>query len=389
MTDKRIAMISKYAIEISPTLKSICSYLSEQTSRPVDVIIDDLHRNPSFTSPAMRLFQLKPAWLCGAHRPRKSRDIVSRARNRLSRYAARLKSALGDAIVRRRLKRFRDSYDVIFCIEAATLLSLDRAGFDLSNVVYVSLEGTDSVRRRTSLPRVLALLKRCAFCTIQSKERRKGLESDLGGELDFEYLPVCGRPVPVSERATRQPDARQRPKIVHSGYFAKWSCLREFVAAYADSGLAADTPLYLQGHAMGTTSYLADIRRAADPLPLVWVDDSYYADEEHRDLLARYDIGVALYKNLSGSSNWENLIFSSGKIASYLWAGLAVITNLDAPLTASPPFLKVDEITPDEVRAAVERYAHDRELYAASAFAIAEEHYNFDRCMAKVMARIG
>ena len=68
------------------------------------------------------------------------------------------------------------------------------------------------------------------------------------------------------------------------------------------------------------------------------------------------DIGVALYSNVNNTINWQNLIFSSGKIANYLWAGLAIITNIESDITLKPPFLKISNLEPRELNQALQQY---------------------------------
>ena len=50
--------------------------------------------------------------------------------------------------------------------------------------------------------------------------------------------------------------------------------------------------------------------------------------------------GLAFYKSPSDDThvrvNWDNLIFSSGEIAAYLWTGLEVLKDNDVPLSRKP-----------------------------------------------------
>jgi hypothetical protein len=88
------------------------------------------------------------------------------------------------------------------------------------------------------------------------------------------------------------------------------------------------------------------------------------------------------------SSNWNNLIFSSGKIATYLWAGLAVLTNIDHPLTKSPPFLYIPEITSEAILNALHTYQTSIIDYQNAAFKCAKKYYNLDISMGNIYKTI-
>ncbi len=388
MTDSlrapRLAIVSVgYPVEISPTIKALCSYLAETRGVPVDVITDDLRRDTAFTSPDMRIHQLRPHWLAGRRRWRAD-TLPGRAGNRLLNMIRVFETRIGDIVMRSRLRHRLHRYDVFLCVEAKTLRLLTEAGGDPASVAYLSLEGADILREVFPGDSAASLLNRCRFCIIQSPERRAGIERELKTTLNVEYLPVCRRPAPELPPAMVRDDLR----IIHSGYFAAWSCLREFLFAFGQSGVARTDPVYLQGHASGTEDYLAEVRHLAASLPHATVDTGFYPDQAHQSLLTGHDIGLAFYEDPRGTANWQNLVFSSGKIANYLWAGLAVFTNLEHPLTRRPPFLALDPRRPEAIAQAVERVRQDRLRYRDAARRVAEEHYNLDRHMRPIMDRI-
>jgi hypothetical protein len=78
----------------------------------------------------------------------------------------------------------------------------------------------------------------------------------------------------------------------------------------------------------------------------------------------------------------------SGKIAAYLWAGLAVITNIRYDLTCDAPFLYVENLSPESLRTALDRYRAAPDRYHRKAMEIAEQYYDIRKYLDRIWERI-
>lgn len=354
---RKTAMICyEYAFEVSPTLKNICTYLFDQEGMEVDVYVDQLYRERHFKMSGVNIIEVLS---CG---------FLSRFVRGLSEHTRR---KLYTWYVRKRL----GGYERIIVSDFTALVLVDEMGADLSRVVYVSLESTDLISR---YPLELArrLLGSCSLRIIQSRERAEDLTRYLGIPLPFEYLPVSSRP----SNFKRNPDVGTL-KIIYSGYIADWACIAEFVAAIRDSSLLEKVSLTIQGHAIGTEGYLESLVKTISVLPNVKIDTGYYDDAQYMKMLSQHDVGLAFYKNLSGSSNFENMILSSGKISNYLWSGLAVMTNIDAKETHRLPFIYMEPSDADKLCSVLDSFRVNRDEYVAASFDLARAHYDFDAYM--------
>ena len=283
---------------------------------------------------------------------------------------------------RQSLGRVISRYSRLFAVDFVSLDLLHAAGCDLSRVIFLSLEGTDFMQPYDKA-HVAKLLDRCALRIVQSRERGDDINTYLRSALSFAYLPVSCRFQPLNRAPG--PD---RLQLIYSGYFAEWACLSELLAAYRDSACFEICSLLLQGHSLGTADYLSRVQKEAALLPETIIDTSYYSDDAHAELLVRHHAGLAFYKNIHDTANFENLILSSGKVAAYLWSGLAVITNIRSEFSNRPPFVFVDLSDPGSLRDAVERIDADRDLYADAAYRMANSVYNFDVYMAAICEKM-
>ncbi len=360
----RIAVVSyRYSVEVSPTLKNICSYLYDHGFGQVDVFVDRLYRKENYRAYGANIITLLDKFL--DWRPLRN---LSGSPAEKKAFQIFLRENLVD-------------YDVVFAAEFSNVAMLHNAGFDLSRVVCLNLEGADSIRHGKDLP--IERLLHCAFFIAPSKERADDLQKYLGANLDFEYLPVSLRPVELKGRSHCD-----ELNIIYSGYFAEWAGLLEFLEAYRKSGAYEYSSLLLQGHSMGTDGYLEAVRKDAEIVPRLKIDTSFYEDKDYMDLLAKQDVGIAFYKNLEGTENFTNLIFSSGKIASYLWSGLAVLTNVEAPETKEPPFIYVRDFSEHEIKQGLHYVRDNRKLFRDSAYELASKKYNFDTCIKRIVERV-
>jgi hypothetical protein len=364
MSGTATAMICyRYAFKVSPTLKNICAYLYEVEGTTVDVIVDDIHCDENLQLPGVKVVDI-----CAEPCFRFFLNPLFRM-DKKKRFLRTVKSRIG-------------GYSRVLVVDFLALEMLGSIGHDLSNVIFISLEGTEYIQQYDKAY-AADLLSRCAFCIVQSRERASAINNYLSSSIIFEYLPVSCR-----YQALNRTPGRGRLELIYSGYLAEWACLSELMAAYQHSRSYEISSLLLQGHSFGTNNYVARVKREAACIPRVAVDTSYYSDAAHAQLLAEYDAGLAFYRNIHGTDNFENLILSSGKIASYLWNGLAVLTNVDSEYSTKPPFVFVDLNDDTILRNALEGIAADRELFMNAAHEMANKLYNFDIYMAVVYARM-
>lgn len=375
MKTKKIAIISyNYSVETSPFIISVCSYLSDK-GYETDIILDRLSRNYSFTIPNTKIIKLFSFWKFNGiwkylvHRFNGVMDFDNRL------FASRLRKIIF-------------GYDLVFCMEFWSLGAVSKTGFPLSKCIYCSLEGL-ACTRPFELEYVRQLISSCAFSIIASEERGKDIDKHLGINIDWEYVPVSIRTpaqlTGITKRITERKESTLR--IIQSGYFAEWACLTGFLAAFKMTG-KDNVDLYLHGNKTGTEMYYKRILSQIEGMGNVTIDLNYYDSDTHLKFLSQFDIGLAFYKNYINSTDWDNLLFSSGKIASYLWAGLAVLTNIDHPHTQHPPFLYLNEITPACISEALETYKNNKERYRNAAVEHARKFYNLDIYMKKIEQRI-
>lgn len=341
----------RYAIEVSPSVKNLCTFLHDQ-GMEVTVFIDTLHRNREFTLPGVRL-------ICSTD------------------------GSDGESFTRF-IRREAAGYSVYMAVDFLSCMYLAWAGLPLDRTVFLSFEGVDFLK---NYPRehALSLLQSCWLRVVQSPERGETLSRYLDYPLDFQYLPVSLRPVPHTD--LRPVD--DGINILYSGYIAHWASLDGLLDT-CTSGMLRDVGgrLVIHGHTMGTDSYAAHIAaRAATVDGITYLDD-FFDDSRYDQFLSLFNVGIAWYDDPNGTGNFENLIFSSGKIASYLWHGMAIITNIDHEMTRRPPFFHMSTWEPAQFAASLARFAGNRALYRAEALNMARQLYNFDHHMQPIMARI-
>lgn len=354
----------RYAFKVSPTLKNICSFLHETEGTTVEVIVDSTYSDEGFELPGVEIIDTgaQPCYkyfLKPLLRMDKKRHFQHVVRSRISRYSR------------------------VFAVDFLALEILNQAGYDLSKVIFLSLEGTDYMQHYGKA-HTAELLARCAMRIVQSRERADDINVYLSSSLAFEYLPVSCRFQPLNRTHGRD----DRLQLIYSGYFAEWACLSELLTAYRRSGTFEIAPLLLQGHAIGTEGYLLRVKKEAADTPATAVDTSYYSDAAHAELLAKYHVGLAFYKNIHETANFDNLILSSGKVATYLWNGLAVLTDIPSEYSNRPPFVFVDLSDASSLRKAVVRIDAERESFRDAAYQMANTVYNFDTYIAGICEKM-
>jgi ubiquinone/menaquinone biosynthesis C-methylase UbiE len=342
----RIAfVIMYYAFEVSPTIKELIRYFKDYNYK-VDIITEKLYRDENFIMEDVEIFTLN------------SLDGLD--------YAA-----------------FMNKYKYIFAVDYLSLEFLNNYPQLSSEIVYLSLESTQFIlKKEKSISK--QLLEKCQFGIIQSKEREQDFLKHFNNQLSlqFEYLPVSLRPINNYQKMSMN-------KIIYSGYLCEWSGIIEFLNLLSASKFNNFFEFTIQGHSMGTESYVHDIKEKIIKSGNIKLDVDYYSDEDHNCLLSAHNIGLAFYKTLDEGANWNNLLFSSGKIASYLWNGCAVITNIDHELTRNPPFILVKNLTDiSSLNKGLNAFISNPQLYYDESLKLADKFYNMDLYAKKILTRL-
>lgn len=362
----------RYAVETSPTVKNLAQLL-HASGHEVVIVIDMFYRNVQFQPDYAEVVSLKDSLPLNA----------LRLMNRLP-FG---KAALGKYFMRRELKRQLQGADHLFLVEAFSLGALMDVGVDVSRAAFMFLENTQmlSIVAQTQ-PRVQEEVLKCAVHIIQSKERGADVNRALNASLSFSYLPVSLRPL----SALPSPNG-DTLKVVFSGYFAPWSQVLETIDLAHALRTKLSLTLTMRGHIVGDSDYLDQVKQKMDALnvhDIATLDTSYLSDADHLPFLASHHVGVAFY-GPAESDNWENLIFSSGKIATYLWAGLPVLTDVDDALTYDWPFINIKQHSLETITAMLREVVAHPETYRAKARAMAEQYYNFDAHAHSMLLRMG
>lgn len=362
----------RYAVETSPTVKNLAQLL-RACGHDVVIVIDMFYRNVQFQPDYAQVVSLKDSLPLNALR------LINRIPFG--------KEAIAKYFMRRELKRQVQKADHLFLVEAFSLGAVMEVGTDVSRAAFMFLENTQmlSIVAQTQ-PRVNQEVLKCAVHIIQSKERGADVNRSLNAALNFSFLPVSLRP--VAALAAPRGDTL---KIVFSGYFAPWSQVLETLDLVHQLRTMLPLQLNMRGHIVGDSDYLDQVKQKMDALQLhdiATLDTTYLSDAEHLPFLASHHVGVAFY-GPAESDNWENLIFSSGKIATYLWAGLPVLTDVDDDLTADWPFINIKKHSITQVASMLREAVAQPEDYRAKARAMAQQYYNFDAHAHSMLQRMG
>ncbi|MBI2966758.1 MAG: hypothetical protein HYY40_02960 [Bacteroidetes bacterium] len=366
---KKISIVCYYyCFELSPVLKNICTFFYDKFHLKIDVFVENIYRDKLVKVKGANIFSLSD------HYPLRSffyKNILQLSQINSFKY-----------FIKNKIRR----YDLIFAVDFLSLLCLYDVGFDLKKVVFLSFEGIDFMKISTlKKSHIYALLESCKMRIIQNKERAEDVSNYLEKNLVFNFLPVSQR----QEKVISRKGLQNRIQIIYSGYFAEWSGLREFLYGYKLSGSFNMCDLVLQGHSIATEKYLAELHEIILSISGCTIDECFYSDAEHLNLLADKHVGLAFYNNIGNSSNFENLITSSGKIASYLKSGLAILTNINEDITKKPPFIYIENYSPEYIRIALETINANREQYAQAAFDLVSRLYDFDRYISSILVQLG
>jgi hypothetical protein len=372
---KPAVLAFEYLTSASPTTRGIAAWLREragscdlvtnhpQNLPPEGLVVLDVPAVRRVPWPARGLRGLRRAW---RRRARAAR--WDRARDRLA-------AVIG-------------AYDMVVAGEFDSLKLLDDAGYPLEQVVYLSLESSQ-VAEQHEPQSVRRCLEGCRLRLIQGPERHRELEAALGYELDFAYLPVSVRPPSIDARDVQRPaPPAGGARLVHSGYVCDWSGLAECLAGLTAGRLLARFPVRIHGHALGTEDYRDELVARYGGRAGVTFDGAWYEDDAHTAMLARHHVGLAFYLPHADVPNWRNLVTSSGKIAAYAWAGLAIVTNLDGSGTDEPPFVPCPDFDPGTLQDALGRVAAGPDRYRTAALALARRTYDLDAALDRLQDRL-
>ncbi|MGM0588341.1 MAG: hypothetical protein ACQETE_08010 [Bacteroidota bacterium] len=330
------------AIEIATTTKQILSYLVDQ-GHHVNLVIDKTYIKSSYYLDQVYQYQI--------HRSGNAcLDKINILKDRF--------------LSSRRISKS----DIVICIEIRALLYLKRNGFDISKVIFFSMESMHNVSDGNR-EEINSAMDSTMVNVIQSEERMSDLNKALDADHKFMYLPVSYRPKEIQFYNNRE------NKILYSGYLAEWSGLKEFIV---NCKWDDDVRVEIQGHDLKTGYYTNELRRLSEKKNIT-IDTDYIDDSDYFDFLSQYGWGIATYMNLHDSDNWNNLIFSSGKIAAYLWCGMGLITNINVPPDMDIPVQKIDLSRGTKISA-----EFDKSIFIKSRNA-AYKYYNFDNYFSEIM----
>lgn len=350
-----------YTVEISFTVKNLCAYFRDR-GYAVNLVTDSLIRS-DFHIQGVSVFNLK----CEKVAPQRFALINSWLEYRRNKKLSKS------------LRKLMAPDATILCIEAKSLFALNSAQVELGKVVYFFLENlqvVDSVTKGRAL--FETLVTKCKTLVIQSKERGKDVNDDLSVPLNYVYMPVSFRPEYSTQKVL---PAKGEIKMIYSGYIAEWAMLLPFIESLQGLPCEMQWSLTIHGHAIGTEHYLDKLNNYVQVNGMghkVNYDPTFIEDEGYAQYLSQYDVGVAFYGSGDNSSNWKNLIFSSGKIASYLWAGLGIITNIREDISEKAPFLLVEQFQTAVVEKIMGEFLKAPDTYYRTSREFAQLHYNFD-----------
>lgn len=364
MANKIAIICYQYSIEVAPVLKNICSYCYEKGLGMVDVIVEDLHRDKTFRLPSARIVNMRE-------------ELQKNG------FDTKIIKQLEKQIFEQFLKDHITQYSLIFAVDFLALDILRNAGQNLSNVVYLSMEGIDYILRYDKTY-AKDLISGCAFCVTQSKKRGDILKKFLGMEIDFEYLPIALRPVEIVKGDLPTGSLN----MLYSGYFAEWACILEFLNSFKSSRSFEISNFVLHGHSMGTDAYLAQVTKLVQSTPNTRIDTDFYDEARYMKFMRGFDVGILFYRDLTGTENFSDLSTASGKLAYYLWNGLGVLTNIQCEETKTLPFIYIDNFSEDQVRQGLTMIKEHRILFRNAAYNSASSNYNFDIYMDRIAKRM-
>jgi hypothetical protein len=354
----------RYSLEISSLIKNISTYLSDKNNQ-VDIFVDKLFVDSKFKFLSENIRIIFP-----------EKKIIFETLLSDEKKISVLKKYYIKGI-----KNKRNNYDLIFAVDFSALDILKKTKANFNKIIALMLEGFNYCMNFNS-KYIRNILISCKKIIFTDKDRAEDFFNLLGFELNnIEYLPVSVR----TKNIVRKTESNSELiNLLYSGYFADWACVHEIVNLFKSCEVQ-NIKLTLHGHSMGTEYYLEEAHRLCMNDANILFDKSFYDDEKYCSFLSKYDIGIAFYKDINNDGNFSNIILSSGKIAAYLSAGLAVITNLDNEITSKPPFLLVKDFSKYAFLEKIEYYKRNKSSFIQSAYELVDNFYNFDKYMDKII----
>lgn len=375
-----------YLPSISTVLSHVCVYLSNEQKKPIDLFISGISSDLIDSNDDRHIISLIPPSIIKFQSYQIQIRWSWKVNQWINKKLTSIKQYILDLALLINLKRKINRYNFIICVEFYSLYWLEKIGFNMQKVCFFSLESTDALKIVGKTQRILNALANCAFTVTQSKERGDDFNKELDLNLDMEYLPVSISP--KSLILDKNKNKNENCKLVYSGYIDEWACLKEFILSFKSTINEDQCNLLIHSYNSDRSNYFDVLKNTAKDRSNIMFDVKYYDEKKHFAMLSSMDIGIALYSNVNNSINWQNLIFSSGKIANYLWAGLAVITNIESELTSKPPFLKITNLKPSEISIVINQFNSSRDLYRTKAIEVADKYYNLDVYMGNIIDKV-
>jgi hypothetical protein len=346
-----------YSVEFTPMLLNLAT-LSVERGYDVHVITDNLERYKDYRNHGFSIISMEIG-------------NISFKSKRLKKIFHKIRVYIITQIFRQRYTK----YDQYIAIEGFSLHCLQISKIPSDKILFVFLENTSILNRFFSINKeLIEFIAKVPNYIIASKERERDIRKRINLSGRAHLIPVSLRPFKHSH-SIRDDEA---VNVIYSGYFAEWAKVLEILKVF--QRISNYNSLCLQGHHVGTDRYLQMVidDLSANKNDKISVDTSYYETDPHIQYLSGFSLGLALYDTSSNDDNWDNLIFSSNKIATYLWSGLPVVTNISHPSTLNPPFIYIEDITESEMSDAIDFYILNRKMLHESAINFAQKHYNFD-----------
>jgi hypothetical protein len=386
---RKVLIVSdNYEISLSPTLLGFINYFLEEQYF-VTILSRRENKLDLFKSDRIKVFEINLKQSVLFSNPfLKKIDRFSKRKSITGKIINKIVEIIKSFEKKIRYQNFKkeiqiDHFDQIVAVEIEGVQLVKSLGGDLHNTYYLSLE-SNQIIEGLGIPKTIAreTIGACKNILIQDQSRGK----DFCEYLDLDQSKCRYIPVSCQPREEIKKEERENIKIIYSGYFANWALLEEFINEYKMIPNLDKLSIVLQGHHLGTESYYLKIKEKFETISnsSIFGDGFYLEELKHHEFLSSFDIGLAFYRLDENKINWQNLLFSSGKIATYLWAGLAVITNIDHELTHSAPFIFMDEITTNNLVYAFEKYQLDKLQYQKMAYKYARKYYNINNFLINI-----
>ena len=241
------------------------------------------------------------------------------------------------------------------------------------------------------------LSRQAAFVVVQDEARARLLADDNGLAWERLVLVPNAPPGPARRQPTRDWHTRfnlpaEARVVIHSGSLGDWTGIEDIV----DSAGDWPEPWVLVIHTRyeaESSGYVEALRRRADPRR-VWFSLKPVRRQDYDALIDGADVGLAFYVPTGASSftgtNVGTIGLSSGKLAYYLRAGLPVIVNRAASISAEVETAGAG-VAVDHARAlgaALRHVATEYDAMSARACAFFDDRLAFGRAFAEVLRRV-